>query len=60
MRLHKIWVKKISLFRQKKCTVNYFQLLPVMFQATSLTCALRCNISVYCINQSLDKHSFLA
>ena len=24
MRLHKIRVKKISLFRLKKCTVNYF------------------------------------
>ena len=26
--------------------------------STSLTCAMRCIISVYCINHSLDKHSF--
>ena len=24
MRLHKIWVEKISLFHLKKCAVNYF------------------------------------
>ena len=28
MRLHKIRVEKISLFRLKKCAVNYFWLLP--------------------------------
>ena len=32
MRLHKIWGEKISLFHLKKCAVNYFRLLPVMFQ----------------------------
>ena len=24
LRLHKIWVEKIALFRLKKCAVNYF------------------------------------
>ena len=24
MRLHKVWVEKISLFHLKKCAVNYF------------------------------------
>ena len=32
MRLHKIQVEKISLFHLKKCAVNHFWLLPVMFQ----------------------------
>ena len=32
MRLHKIRVEKIPLFHQKKCAVNYFWLVPVMFQ----------------------------
>ena len=32
MRLYKILVEKISLLRLKKCAVNYFWLLPVMFQ----------------------------
>ena len=32
MRLHKIRVEKISWFRLKKCSVNYFRLLPVMFR----------------------------
>ena len=32
MRLHKIRVEKTSLFHLKKCAVNYFWLLPVMFQ----------------------------
>ena len=32
MRLHKIRVEKISLFHLKKRAVNYFWLLPVMFQ----------------------------
>ena len=32
MRLHKIRVEKISLFRLKKCAVNYFRLLPVRFR----------------------------
>ena len=32
MRLQKIRVEKISLFRLKKCAVNYFLLLPVMFR----------------------------
>ena len=58
MRLHKIRVEKISLVRLKKCAVNYFWLLPVMFEFNQFTCALRCIISVYCINHSLDKHSF--
>ena len=31
MRLHKIRVEKNSLFHLKKCAVNYFRLLPVMF-----------------------------
>ena len=34
MRLHKIRVEKISLFHLKKCAVNYFGLLPVMFQVS--------------------------
>ena len=32
MRLRKIRVEKISLFHLKKSAVNYFCLLPVMFQ----------------------------
>ena len=32
MRLHKIRVKNIPLFHLKKYAVNYFWLLPVMFQ----------------------------
>ena len=32
MCLHKIRVEKISLFHIKKCAVNDFWLLPVMFQ----------------------------
>ena len=32
MRLHKIRVEKISLFHLKKCAVDNFWLLPVMFQ----------------------------
>ena len=32
MRLHKIRVEKIPLFHLKKCAVNYFLLLSVMFQ----------------------------
>ena len=32
MRLHKIRIEKISLFYLKKCAVNEFLLLPVMFQ----------------------------
>ena len=32
MRLHKIYVEKISLFHLKKCAVNYFYVLPVMIQ----------------------------
>ena len=32
MRFHKIRVEKISLFHLKKCAVNYFKLLPVIFQ----------------------------
>ena len=32
MRLHKIQVEKIPFFYLKKCAVNYFWLLPVMFQ----------------------------
>ena len=70
MCLHKIRVEKISLFHIKKSAVNDFWLLPVMFQVSlvhflaitcnvsSLTCALRRIISAYCINHSLDKHSF--
>ena len=54
MRLHKIQVEKISLFRLKNCAVNYFY----VSSSASSTCALRCIISVYCIIHSLDKHSF--
>ena len=32
MRLHKIRVVEITLFHLKKCAVNDFGLLPVMFQ----------------------------
>ena len=32
MRLHKIRVEKITLFHLKKYAVNYFGLLPVLFQ----------------------------
>ena len=32
MHLHKIKIEKISLFHLKKCAVNDFWLLPVMFQ----------------------------
>ena len=49
MRLHKIWVEKISLFHLKKRAVNYFCLLSVIFQVNQFD---------LCINQSLDKHSF--
>ena len=36
MRLHKIRVEKILLFRLKKCAVNYICLLPVMFRGQSV------------------------
>ena len=38
MRLHKIRVEKISLFDLKKCAVNYFWLLPVMFLVNQFVC----------------------
>ena len=36
MRLHKIRVEEFPLFHLKKCAVNYFLLLPVMFQGQSV------------------------
>ena len=36
MRLHKIRIEMISLFRLKRCAGNYFWLLPVMFQVNEL------------------------
>ena len=59
MGLHKSRVEKIPLFHLKKCDVNYFCLLPVIFQGQSVwTCALRCIITAYCAYHSLDKHNF--
>ena len=59
MHLHKIRVEKIPLFRLKKCAVNILLTITCnVSSSTSSTCALRCIISVYCINHSLDKHSF--
>ena len=55
MCLHKIRVEKISLFHIKKSAVND---LAITCNGSSLTCALRRIISAYCINHSLDKHSF--
>ena len=58
MRVHKIRVEKISLFHLKKCAVNYFRLLPVMFQVNQFDLCTEVYITAYCINHSLDKHSF--
>ena len=58
MRLHKIRVEKIPLFHQKKCAVNYFWLVPVMFQGQPVY--LCTEVYYNCIYHSLDKHNFWA
>ena len=61
MRLHKIWVEKISLFRLKKCACQLLLTITCsVSSSTSSTCALRCIISVYCINHSLDKTQYFS
>ena len=55
MRLHKIRVEKIS-FKEVCCQL----LLTItcnVSSSTSSNCALRCIISVYCLNHTLDKQS---
>ena len=59
MRLDKTRDGKISLFHLKKCAVSFFLTITCnVSRPTSLACALRCIISAYCINHSLDKHNF--
>ena len=61
MRLHKIRVEKIEDFFVTSKEVCCQLLLTVTCNvswSTSVTCALRCIISAYCIYHSLDKHIF--
>ena len=60
LRLHKIRVEKIALFRLGVCCQLLLTITCNVSSSTSATCALRCIISIYCINHSPDKHSFLA
>ena len=56
MRLHKILVEKITLFHLKKCAVNDFCLLPVMFQVHPVDLCTEVYYICILINHSLDKH----
>ena len=56
MRLHKIWVEKMSLFHQKEVCCH--RLLTFTCNVSMCQRALRCIISTYCIYHSLDKHIF--
>ena len=59
LRLHKMWVKNISLFCASKHAVNDFRLFPVnvlhayftcsVYSSINLIFSLRCSITTYCI-----------
>ena len=57
MHLHKIRVKKISLFLLNKHSVHDFRLLPVMFKFNQFDMFTEVYMPVYGIHQSLDKHN---
>ena len=58
--LHKIRVEDCIVSSKVVCCQLLLTITCNVSSSTSATYALRCIISTYCINHSLDKHSFLA